>query len=243
LALNATDTPDALLADLAARGCPLAGTWAIHNYYPRPETGISVSRVQAAGAGLRRHAIRVAAFAASAHRRRGPVFAGLPTIEDLRDAPCAHAAEVLFAAHAVDAVVLGDPSLDDGELAALRHVVLRDWVEIGAEVAGAPAAPERGIMENVHTCWGISDYVVRTGNPAVASAHPAITPRGTESRPAYTVTIDNERYARFAGTLHIVRRDLGPDERVNVVGRVPVPDRVLVDLLEAGDRFRLVWDR
>jgi hypothetical protein len=97
-------------------------------------------------------------------------------------------------------------------------------------------------MRAVHTCWGTSDDLIRTGNPAVRQDAAAIASRETVARPACSVTIDNEHYPRFAGTLHLVRRDLAADPRVNVVGDVAAQDRIMLDLLQAGDRFRLVWE-
>jgi hypothetical protein len=246
LVLNATDTRDETLLILKGKGVALDGGWAVHNYFPRPETGISMARLAAAGR-LRRLGLGVAGFVASASTRRGPIHEGLPTVEDLRDAPCADAAGVLFASHAVDAVLLGDPSLDSSELAALADAAANAVVRIRARVAAASENPtqvaqaERQVMEHRHTVWGLSDALVRTGNPALGPAAGAIAPRPGAPRPAYSVTVDNDRYLRFSGTLHIVRRDLPADERVNVVGAVDPRDRRLVDLLEPGDRLQFVW--
>ena len=241
LVLNATDTEERVLATLADRGCALAGTWAFHNYYPRPETGIDLATVIQRGAVLRRHGLQIAAFAASHGRRRGPVFGGLPSVEDLREIPCAAAAEVLFATHAVDAVLLGDPSLDIAETDRLASVSEREVVQIRAERDGTASRQEQEVMEAVHRCWSVAPYLVRTGNPAARSPAPAIPRRNTVDRPAYSITIDNDQYSRFAGTLHVTRRALPADDRVNRVGRVRPADRILVDLLQPGDRFQFVW--
>jgi len=241
LVLNATDIEEGVLAALIDRGCALAGTWAFHNYYPRPETGIDLTTVIQRGAALQGHGLRIAAFAASQGRRRGPVFGGLPSVEDLREIPCEDAAELLFATHAVDAVLLGDPSLDIGELDRLASVAEREVVHIRAERDGTASRREQDVMEAVHRCWSVAPYLVRTGNPAARPPAPGIPRRNTLDRPAYSITIDNNQYPRFAGTLHITRRALPADGRVNRVGRVRSADRVLVDLLRPGDRFRLVW--
>ena len=239
--LNAADVTDERLdAVLAAAPQGLAGTWAIHNYYPRPETGISLDTCIERGRRLTALDIRVAAFAASQHARRGPVHEGLPTIEDFRGLPPARAAEILFASGAIDAVMIGDPSLDTGEVSDLAAVAGRDEIVIRARRHGEPSREELAVMDEPLTCWAVAQYLVRTGNPALRTAA-AIAPRNTDARPAYSITIDNARYPRFAGTLHVVRRDLPADPRVNVVGSVDPADRLLIDLLQPGNRFRFVW--
>ena len=59
-------------------------------------------------------------------------------------------------------------------------------------------------------------------------------------RPAYSVTIDNERYQRYAGELQITCRDLPVDERVNLVGSVIPAERFLVGFIGPGSQFSLV---
>jgi len=245
--LNATDATDERLEAVAAAAPHgLAGAWAIHNFYPRPETGIALETCVERSLRLVRLGVRIGAFVASQHVRRGPVHEGLPTIEDFRRLPPARAAEMLFATGAIDAALLGDPSLDDAEVKALAGVAGRDEIVIRARRHGEPSREELAVMDGPLTCWAVAQYLLRTGNPALRPAAAAgpretIAPRNTEARPAYSITIDNERYPRFAGTLHIVRSDLPADPRVNVVGSVHPEDRVLIDLLRSNDRFRFVW--
>ena len=54
-----------------------------HNFYPRPHTGLSSETVQRQNALLHRHDIPAGVFAASQTGRRGPLYAGLPTMESL----------------------------------------------------------------------------------------------------------------------------------------------------------------
>lgn len=245
--LNATDVTDERLEAVAAAGPHgLAGAWAIHNFYPRPETGIALDVCVERSMRLARLGVRVGAFVASQHVRRGPVHEGLPTIEDFRRLPPARAAEMLFATGAIDAVLLGDPSLDDAEVTALAGVAARDEIVIRAHRHGEPSREELAVMDGPLTCWAVAQYLLRTGNPALRPAAAAgprgtIAPRNTEARAAYSITIDNDHYPRFAGTLHVVRTDLPADPRVNVVGSVDPEDRMLIDLLRPSDRFRFKW--
>ena len=89
-----------------------------HNFYPRPHTGLSSETIQRQNALLHRHDISAGVFAASQTGRRGPLFAGLPTMESLRGiAPC-DAAPILTAI-GCDSLIIGDSNPSLKELQAL----------------------------------------------------------------------------------------------------------------------------
>ena len=89
-----------------------------HNFYPRPHTGLSSETVQRQNALLHRHDIPAGVFAASQTGRRGPLYAGLPTMESLRGiAPC-DAAPILTAI-GCDSLIIGDSNPTLAELEAL----------------------------------------------------------------------------------------------------------------------------
>ena len=89
-----------------------------HNFYPRPHTGLSSETIQRQNALLHRHDISAGVFAASQTGRRGPLYAGLPTMESLRGiAPC-DAAPILTAI-GCDSLIIGDSNPALTELQAL----------------------------------------------------------------------------------------------------------------------------
>ena len=89
-----------------------------HNFYPRPHTGLSSETLQRQNALLHRHDIPAGVFAASQTGRRGPLYAGLPTMESLRGiAPC-DAAPILTAI-GCDSLIIGDSNPALAELQAL----------------------------------------------------------------------------------------------------------------------------
>lgn len=85
-----------------------------HNFYPRPHTGLSSETIQRQNALLHRHDISAGVFVASQTGKRGPLYAGLPSMESLRGtAPC-DAAPILTAI-GCDSLIIGDshPSFDE----------------------------------------------------------------------------------------------------------------------------------
>ncbi|WP_243681291.1 DUF871 domain-containing protein [Lacticaseibacillus manihotivorans] len=69
------------------------------------------------------------------------------------------------------------------------------------------------------------------------------TPRNADQpRLRGSLTVDNERYGRYAGELQLTKCDLLPDEKVNVLGRVCVADRPLLDLIGANTAIQLIQE-
>ena len=89
-----------------------------HNFYPRPHTGLSSETIQRQNALLHRHDISAGVFAASQTGRRGPLYAGLPTMESLRSIAPFDAAPILTAI-GCDSLIIGDSNPSLAELQAL----------------------------------------------------------------------------------------------------------------------------
>ena len=56
-----------------------------HNFYPRPETGLDAHWMQEKNKWLRSYNLKTAAFISGNGKLRGPIFAGLPTLEKQRN--------------------------------------------------------------------------------------------------------------------------------------------------------------
>ncbi len=227
------------LAALAGRGAALEGVPACHNYYPRPESGLSLPLVAARGDDLHRLGLTVWAFVASQDGRRGPAFEGLPTVEEHRSRPAHLAAESLFASHGVDVVLFGDAPASQRELEHVAETVSRHHVRLRLEMAEGVSTLERETVGGVREVWDLAPRLVRASNDTVYHREREIEPRPPAARPAYSVTIDNRAYGRFAGGLNVCLVDLPPDPRVNVIGRIVAEDQSSVDCLRIGDQFEL----
>ena len=90
----------------------------LHNFYPRPHTGLSSETIQRQNALLHRHDISAGVFTASQTGRRGPLYAGLPTMETLRGITPCDAAPILTAI-GCDSLIIGDSNPALTELQAL----------------------------------------------------------------------------------------------------------------------------
>ena len=116
--LNASTLRSVQLNALLKANADFSRIDGLHNFYPRPHTGLSSETIQRQNALLHRHDISAGVFAASQTGRRGPLYAGLPTMESLRGiAPC-DAAPILTAI-GCDSLIIGDSNPALTELRSL----------------------------------------------------------------------------------------------------------------------------
>lgn len=242
LAVNASTLTQAKLEEMKQAGLDLSQMTAVHNFYPRPETGLSLAFFQSQNRLLQAYGVRVGAFIPSQNRPRAPIHAGLPTIEAHRSLPLSHVMADLLADGLTDFVYFGDPAPSEAEwetaMSFVDHLmpIRVTWTE------NLPANV-KPILTMTHTSPpDPAELVVRSRSSRVKVQQNGLqlAPYQTVERPRGTITIDNERYLRYKGELQIARRDLPADERVNVYGRVIEQDWPLLDRIQPGMKFRLI---
>lgn len=214
-----------------------------HNYYPRPETGLSFEWTVSQSQALRGMGYGVGAFLPWLPDARPPLGLGLPTVECHRHGSVQLAAAELIRSGAIDTILLGDPCGDSTTLGQLREMV-EDRV-IPLRLVGGELSPrEQAAVDMLHTARrDPSEFVLRSSTSRSMAAIGEGVPAGRcGPRHCYSVTMDNDGYQRYAGELQITLRDLPSDDRVNVVGRIAEEDWPLVGLIAPGGKFRFVPD-
>ena len=212
--------------------------FAMHNFYPRPETGLdgeylleTTKKLQAAG-------LKVLAFIPGDAQRRGPLFEGLPTLEAHRKVLPSAAFVDLAQRFGMDEIFLGDPGISDAEAARIRR-----YCEEG--IISVPAALDKKyehLYDRVFTCRGDSPrWLVRFQESRMYSCQGNIVePENCVDRVRGVITIDNCGYGRYSGEVMMIRQDLQADGRVNVIGHVPQNAFLLMDSIRRGQKFTLV---
>ncbi|GAA3407480.1 MupG family TIM beta-alpha barrel fold protein [Paenibacillus hodogayensis] len=227
---------------LEKEGVELSRLIAVHNFYPRRETGVTIDFYRRQNRMFREFCIATGGFVPSLTEPRGPLHEGLPTVEAHRRLRAAEAAAELIAEGLTDIVYFGDPGPNEKEWTAVSHVVsglipLRvKWID--------PLPPElEPLLADVHTSpWDAAELVIRSpiSKPFVRERGFDPVPRNTFERPLGSVTMDNTRYIRYFGEVQVTRTDLPADERVNVLGRVIPEDRPLLRHIGSGMRYAFV---
>lgn len=235
IVLNASTVDLEAAAKIAAAGGRVR---AMHNFYPRPETGLDEAFFRTSTARLRSAGLEVLAFIPGDAKKRGPLHEGLPTLEEHRRLPPYVAFVDCAVRFQTDGVFVGDLALSDEQAALIRSYCETGVMQIPANLTGAyhslygkvftsrPDSPARMIRfaeSREYSCFGR-----------------AIEPRGGEARPRGAVTVDNSLYGRYSGEVQLLREALPADSRVNLAGKVRPEYLGLVDCVPNGTKLMLI---
>lgn len=240
--LNAAPLTEQALQDLQTAGVSLEGRVAVHNYYPRLDSGVTEAFVDQKSRLLARYGLVVMGFVASQHHRRFMTREGLPTLERHRTVSPHRAAAEWFTRRWASTVYIGDQTDDADELTRLVEMARDPRMLLRVHVHPGAREPEKAVaFGRIHTHLR-GDFAVMyraradRQQPVAQQIEPQLNPA---PRPRGTVGVDNVLYPRFAGELHIMREDRPADPRVNVVGEVVDADLPFLASLGPNVRFAL----
>lgn len=239
IGINASTVTKDELADWIKAGLKTENVEAWHNFYPRPETGLDKEFLITRNKMFRSMGITTMAFVPGDTEMRGPIFAGLPTLEEHRGhLPHLAAADLMFSCD-TDKVLIGDHSVSDEQLELLSflsegitplRIQTTDWSL--PELLGRPLTnrmdPARDVIRAVES----RSYALKGAKQ--------IAPMNQLERTRGTITIDNQLYGRYSGELQIVVNNLPRDEKVNCIGRVIKSDLPLLSNVKAGGTFQFI---
>lgn len=210
---------------------------ACHNYYPRLNTGISEETFVRKNSMLKKHNMKISSFIPSLVNKRGPIFEGLPTLEEHRNIKPSIAAKHLFAL-GVDDVIFGDSIPSDDELKTVGRVA-EDSIELSINTFNCSNIEKQIIFncshENRPDCS--ADVIRSTNSRTTIKNGEKIKPFNTVGREKGTLTIDNIDYLRYCGELQICKKSLPADARVNVVGQISKDELFLIDYIDEETKF------
>jgi uncharacterized protein len=227
LALNASIIFEEDVRALLEGGLRANQLLAWHNFYPRRDTGLSDTFFEKQNELFKKYSIPVSAYIPGDGEKRGPLFEGLPTLEEHRDLDSFMSALELFHS-GIEDVYIGDPEVSENLLRKLMDFDEHHCVEVRIE----------GFQEGVFRLRpDLSRDVLRFMD---TRSEGSIPPMNTEARLTGSITIDNDRYGRYRGEVQITLWDLPADERVNVVGRVIEDDWLLLSYLKPGQKVKFI---
>lgn len=215
--------------------------FAIHNFYPRPETGLDRTQFDRRTARLRELGYQVYAFIPGDEALRGPLWEGLPTLEEHRSCGPASAYMDLCERNACDGVFIGDPGLSSTEEVRIRLYQEQGLLSLPCIMAEAYAH----LLNRSFVCREDSPAsLVRVKESRVYSCQgKLVEPENCASRPRGSITMDNARYLRYSGEVMITRQDFPADPRVNVIGQVRGCGLPLLDLIGPETPFLLTPEK
>ena len=237
ICVNATILKEEEIAAILAAG---GEVYAMHNYYPRPETGLDDAFFRQRNEWLAAKGIPVMTFIAGDVFRRAPIFEGLPTLEKHRNLSPYVAYLDLVLSFGLEHIYVGD------------GVVSRpEWEKIEMfRQTGELVIPVQALAEQYENALFGRSYTVRTDSPRwikrlqesreFAATGQAMEPATPLPRKAGSITMDNVKYSRYSGEMQIVVEDLPADERVNVIAKIPEKYLAILPLIKNEKKIRFL---
>lgn len=241
--INASTVTNKFLYEFEKSNPNYGNLQACHNYYPRMNTGISLTTYNRKNEMLKKYGIKISAFIPSLVNRRGPIFEGLPTLEMHRFMEPVVAAKHLFAL-GVDNVLFGDsiPSKEEIEsVGSLDENIITFRLKANVVDVTQNAIIFDKTHENRPDC--AEDVVRSTLSRETLKHGTSIMPFNNIERKRGTVTIDNVNYLRYCGELQITKKDLPADRRVNVIGKITDSEIFLLDYIGEETKFKFVKEK
>lgn len=213
---------------------------AMHNFYPRPETGLDDAFFQETTGALRAAGLEVLAFIPGDTELRGPLHLGLPTLERHRGLPPSACFADLALNFGVENIFVGDPGLSAREEARIVRFCREGVLEVPARLE----EPYRSLYGRIFTnrVDSPADLVRFAESRTYSCFGQRVEPDNCAPRKVGSVTLDNSRYDRYSGELQLTLADREADQRVNVIGRVEEDYLLLAGCIRRGAKFRLTPD-
>ncbi|WEV39538.1 MupG family TIM beta-alpha barrel fold protein [Lactobacillus sp. ESL0684] len=231
IALNASTITSSEITALREHGADFDHLQAWHNYYPRPESGLDANWFKQKNAWLHKQNLQTMGFIGGDSTKRGPIYAGLPTLEKQRgENPLAAMLELQQLN--CDHVFVGDAALSSEAIASFTDYLKNDTLTLHL----AKELPELS-SQVWHNRPDVARDVVRLVEGRKRQSFDVTPQSESLPRPIGTITCDNSRYLRYQGELQITKKDLPADERVNVLGRVVTADLPILAQIDAGRRL------
>jgi hypothetical protein len=236
ISVNATTFDEEQIERFIEYGGKLDKINACHNFYPRKDTGISEELFIEKNRIFKEYGIKTMAFISTQYRRRGPVYEGLPTLEMHRDINPIVSAQHLLKLGA-DFIVVGDAMASIEELKTLSSIK-KDVTLLPIKLKDDISAVELSLLNHIHTNRiDPGECTIRSQESRLIKEGSILPNNNNMPRRKYSITIDNEEYNRYEGELQILKKDLNPDPRVNVVAD-GYESRILIESLQPGEKFK-----
>lgn len=238
LALNASTLNEQDIAELKDYQANFDNIEAWHNFYPRPETGLDSKWFKEKNQWFKQFGITTQAFIPGDETLRGPIYAGLPTLESQRHQNLL-ASAIQLQNDQVDKIFIGDPRLS---LAMQERFA--DYFDKGIldlTIKASPNFPEYLLNKVLHNRPDPAADVVRIVESRGMNAlnQDVVSPTQSIPRNAGSITIDNQNYGRYMGEVQLIRTDLPLDRKVNVLGHLDQASIQLLPFIGANSAFTI----
>jgi len=243
VALNASTITKESLARLKSLGLNIDAVEAWHNYYPRPETGLDRLEFREKNQWLKSEGIKTMAFIPGDKILRGPLYKGLPTLEDHRYQSPFAAFYDLILNEEIDKILVGDFQLSEKSLNQFQKYNEEGYLSLRAKAYTVDKKILHSLESIQTNRWDSARDCIRSMESREYGliGTELLDPFNTIEREIGSITIDNVQYGRYRGEIQITKQPLQADEKVNVIGKIIPEDLLLLSLIKGGTKFKIQW--
>lgn len=238
VALNASTLTNEFINELKEHNANFSSFEMWHNYYPREDTGLDNEFFLSKNKFLKSEGFKVVAFIPGDKILRGPIFKGLPTIEDHRETTSYFSFIDMISNYLVDNVYIGDPEVSLQTFEKISRWIETKTIELNCTILEKDLTIKNFVLGLHQNRPDFSKKVIRSAN-ARFSKIPFIKPNNNIERKIGSITLDNASYGRYTGEIQICKENLASDSRVNVIGSITKEDIPLLSLIKSDTKFEL----
>lgn len=235
LVLNASTLTQEDLCELKKLEFDFSKVTLMHNFYPKVETGLSLNQLKIMNEKYHKMGFKVLTFIPGDDEYRGPIFEGLPTIEEHRyKNPLTSYLEL---SKYCDKIFIADISITKNTIELLK-IIKKGIVPIPIENIDLEEkflnVPLTIRIDSNHLVLRIEEsrFSLKTSK--------VIKPENVINRKKGAVTIDNELGKRYSGEIMIAKKDLSKRESLNVIAYIKDDYIDLIDHIENGMKIIFV---
>lgn len=205
---------------------------ACHNFYPKPLTALPIGNVKATNDLLHKYDIKSIGFVSGDLTLRGPLYEGLPTIEEHRHMDVLRQVLELKQLAKCDIIIVGD--IDISEESWKKIGELQDnYVTLKANIL----SDYKFICNRIHhDRVDNSKYVIRSVESREYKNPTIFNP---SERRLGSISMSNSLYLRYEGELEIARCDLPVEPKVNIIGQVKDEYLQYLPFINSGMGFKI----
>ncbi len=237
IALNASTFSQEDLDELRDYGANFSNTEMWHNYYPRPYTGLDPVDFKEKNLWLKSLGFKLVAFVPGDKDLRGPLFEGLPSLEEHRYShPLAASLDLIYN-YSLDHVYIGDPGLSQKTRSQFSSYTKNQTLDLYAR----SKSPRyfKYILGRHRNRWDSARDAIRSDDARLRDL-PPIEQEFSGARKLGDLTIDNLNFGRYMGEMQIVKNSLPKDFRVNTVGEIIDEDLDIIKHIKGGDYYCII---
>lgn len=223
--LNSTTLDEEDLKYFKLKGVDFSKLYSLHNYYPKVYTGVSLKFLKKRNEIYKKYGLKTMAFIPG-DLKRGPIFEGLPTVEEHRYMDILQASLELIA-NDTDVILLGDLNIKEENWERLKYL-LKGIV---------PLRINKNILKNriFENRKDYSNYVVRNIKRDVVLDTIVEIDKNIEKG---DILVTDEKGLRYRGDLEIALKNLNKlNDGRRIVASVIDKDKGLLDYLSIINKF------